>query len=96
MDMDESLKTWTRDGFNIEIYPTHCGSLAYKVCDGEQEIFHNNNFYASKKAMDDIQTDLIVFELIKTIEDQTNRLDDYHLSYVPEKKKEWIELVDSL
>jgi hypothetical protein len=88
--MQNLLKTWAKNGFSIDISHTHCGSLGYKVFDGDQEIFHNNNFYASKKAMLDIDSDLIIFELIKTIEDQTKRLDDYYMSFVPEKKRNWI------
>ncbi len=88
--MVDLLKSWARNGFSIEINTTKCGSLAYRVYDGDQEIFHNNNFYASKSAKSEITTDLIIFELIKTLEEQTKRLDDYQMSYVPQKKRDWI------
>lgn len=89
--MQNLLKTWAKNGFSIELSSTHCGSIAYRISDGDIEIFHNNNFYASNKAMGDIESDLIIFELIKTIEDQTKRSDDYHLSYISEKKRNYIK-----
>ena len=89
--MNDLLKSWAKNGFSIEINTTKCGSLAYRVYDGYHEIFHNNNFYASQKARSDIESDLIVFELIKTLEDQTKKLDEYHVSFLSDKKKAWIK-----
>ena len=89
--MQNLLKTWAKDGFSIDITPTHCGTLAYIIHDGDQEIFRNNNFYASKNALGNIDSDLIIFELIKTLEDQTKRLDDYHISFLSENKRNWIK-----
>lgn len=88
--MQNLLKNWAKNGFSIELFPTNCGSLAYRVSDGEQEIFHNNNFYASKKAIVNIDSDLIIFELIKTLENQIKTLDNYYMSYFPENKRNWI------
>lgn len=88
--MNEPLKSWAKDGFSIEINTTKCGSLAYRVYDGDQEIFHNNDFYASKEAINYIASDLIIFELINLINQQTKKLDDYQLAYLPQKKRDWI------
>ena len=88
--MTDLLKTWAKNGFSVEINTTHCGSLAYRVSDGDQEIFRNNNFYPSKNAKTDLESDLIVFELIKTLEVQTKRLDEYQMSYDSQKNREWI------
>ena len=89
--MTDLLKSWAKNGFSVEINTTHCGSLAYKVSDNDQEIFRNNNFYPSIKAKSDLDSDLIIFELIKTLEVQTKRLDDYQMSYVSQKNRDWIK-----
>jgi hypothetical protein len=89
--MTDLLKSWAKNGFSIEINTTKCGTHAYRVYDGDQEIFHNNNFYPSKKAKSELDSDLIVFELIKTLVEQTKRLDDYQFAYLPDKKRSWIK-----
>lgn len=89
--MQNLLKTWDKNGFSIEIYTTKCGSLAYLVFDGELEIFHNNNFYPSKEIDLNDDSDLMIFELIKTLENEIKYLDKYYLSLLSKKKQEWIK-----
>ena len=89
--MTDLLKSWASNGFSVEINTTKCGTLAYRVYDGDQEIFRNNNFYPSNKAKTESDSNLIVFELIKTLVEQTKRLDDYQFDYLSDKMRNWIK-----
>lgn len=90
--MSDLLKTWEKSNFKVEFHTTYCGALGYVVYDGDIECFHNNNFYPSPKAIDLIKTDdLIVFELIKMLDEQFRRCDEYHLSFIPDKRKRWLK-----
>lgn len=90
--MPTLLRIWKKDNFTVEFHTTFCGSLGYVILDGDNEYFHNNNFYPSKKAYDNLNTDdLIVYELIRMLDKQENACSEYHRSFIPEKRQKWMQ-----